>query len=84
MSPAGLLTVRQLDALRLAANGLSDPQIADRLGITPAAATNRLVEAYRRLGVSNRAHAATVAMKLGLIRPDEIRLPARITEQDQP
>jgi DNA-binding CsgD family transcriptional regulator len=85
---AALLTVRQLAALRLAANGLSDSRSAAQLGISPAAATGRLTEAYRRLGVHDRAHAVAVAWVLGVLTPGDVQVPealsARLGPREDP
>jgi DNA-binding CsgD family transcriptional regulator len=69
--PAG----RRLEALVLAANGCGNVVIARRMGISPTTVQRHLQDAYALLGVSDRAHAASVALVRGLIRPDEIRLP---------
>lgn len=52
------LTVRQWQALRLLAQGLSSDQIGDRLGVTPATARDALSECLARLGVETREQAA--------------------------
>lgn len=76
---AALLTERQLDALRLTANGHTARTAARILGQSPMAVTDRLYRAYRNLGVGDRAQAVAVALVLGLIRPEEITLPKSLT-----
>ncbi|MDX3353928.1 LuxR C-terminal-related transcriptional regulator [Streptomyces sp. ME01-24h] len=69
------ITSRQLDALRLAANGLPNAALARRMGIGEATAKDLLRMAFRKLGVRDRTHAVAVAIRLGLIGLDEIPLP---------
>lgn len=57
------LTVRQIDVLRLAADGLTNAQIADHLGIGPESVKTHLHEAFRKLGAHNRAHAVSLARR---------------------
>ena len=66
--PAGL-TPRQVQVLRLLASGLSNPEIADRLGISPRTAEHHVQAVYERAGVSTRAGAALFAMHHGLLDP---------------
>jgi DNA-binding CsgD family transcriptional regulator len=69
--PAG----RRLEALVLAANGCGNAVIARRMGISPTTVQRHLQDAYGLLGVSDRAHAVSVALVRGLIDPEEIRVP---------
>jgi HD-GYP domain-containing protein (c-di-GMP phosphodiesterase class II)/DNA-binding CsgD family transcriptional regulator len=66
--PAGL-TPRQVQVLRLVASGLSNPEIADRLGISRRTAEHHVQAVYERAGVSTRAGAALFAMHHGLLDP---------------
>ena len=52
--PAGL-TAREVDVLRLAAQGLSSRQIAQRLVISPKTARNHIEHIYVKIGASSRA-----------------------------
>jgi non-specific serine/threonine protein kinase len=52
------LTARQDDILRLVAEGLSDKQIAGRLGVRRRTVSKHLERLYERLKVPNRAAAA--------------------------
>lgn len=61
------LTERELQTLRLLAQGLSNKQICARLGISERTVKFHVSEILGRLGVSNRAHAVAVAQKAGLI-----------------
>jgi HD-GYP domain-containing protein (c-di-GMP phosphodiesterase class II) len=65
--PAGL-TDRQVEVLRLVAQGLSNPQIAERLTISRRTAEHHVQDIYERIGVSSRAGAALFAMEHDLLR----------------
>ncbi len=60
------LTDRQIQAAVLAADGLSNDEVADQLGIAPRTVARLLQDVYRRLGVSGRA---AVAAEMALMRP---------------
>ena len=53
--------------LRLAARGLSNREIADRLVISRKTAANHVEHIYAKIGVSNRARASLFAVSHGLI-----------------
>jgi HD-GYP domain-containing protein (c-di-GMP phosphodiesterase class II) len=61
------LTDRQVEVLRLVADGLSNRQIAARLVISPRTAEHHVQDVYARIGVSSRAAAALYAMEHGLL-----------------
>ena len=69
-SVAGL-TAREVDVLRLAARGLSNKEIADRLVVTPKTVGNHIEHIYAKIGATNRAGAALFAMRNGLLPEDE-------------
>jgi DNA-binding CsgD family transcriptional regulator len=71
-----LLTDAQLDVLRLVANGNGRTATARLLHIGLGTVHNRLTAAYRALGVHHEAHAVAVALRLGLIRLDDIVVPS--------
>jgi DNA-binding CsgD family transcriptional regulator len=73
-----VLTRRQVEVLRLAANGNTSAEIAARLGVTANSINGILQAAYRALGVGDRAHAVAVALRVGLLRPGEIHVPERL------
>lgn len=60
-----ILTPRQVTVLRLAADGLTNAQIANRIGIGPESVKTHLHQAYKKLSAHNRAHAVTLARGLG-------------------
>jgi predicted ATPase/DNA-binding CsgD family transcriptional regulator len=61
------LSNRELEVLKLAAEGLTDIQIAERLYLSPRTVGNHLRSVYRKLGVPSRAAAVATAGGLGLI-----------------
>ncbi|MEA2284093.1 MAG: hypothetical protein QOJ21_136 [Solirubrobacteraceae bacterium] len=62
------LSSRELDVLRLAAEGNTGPQIADALVLSPATVKTHFENIYGKLGVSDRAAAVAYAFRIGLIR----------------
>ena len=65
--PATPLTPRELELLRLAADGLCGPTIADELVLSRATVRTHFENIYRKLDVHDRAGAVGKAMRLGLI-----------------
>jgi DNA-binding CsgD family transcriptional regulator len=51
------LTPREIEVLDLAAHGMTNQQIAERLGVTVHAVKFHLAGVYRKLGVANRTEA---------------------------
>jgi DNA-binding CsgD family transcriptional regulator/tetratricopeptide (TPR) repeat protein len=65
-NPAGL-TGRQAQVFALLVKGLSNPQIARRLSISPKTAEHHVSAIMERMGVTTRAEAAAVARARGLL-----------------
>jgi DNA-binding NarL/FixJ family response regulator len=61
------LTERELDALRLAARGMTNREIGHDLGISHRTVQGHLASVYEKLGVSSRTEAVTEALKRGWI-----------------
>lgn len=61
------LPTRQQQVLRLVAEGLTDRQVGERLGIAEGTARNHLYRAGLTLGFRNRTHAAVLAFEQGLL-----------------
>ena len=61
------LTERELDVLELMVEGLSNPQIADKLVITKATAKAHVHSILQKLCVSSRTQATVTAMNEGLV-----------------
>jgi DNA-binding CsgD family transcriptional regulator len=57
------LTKRELEILRLVAQGLSDAQVAERLVLSPRTINAHLTSIYRKLDVNSRAAATRFAME---------------------
>jgi len=57
---AGALSARELEVLRLVAEGLTDAQVATRLRLSPRTVSKHLQRIYARFGVPNRAAAAAL------------------------
>lgn len=60
------LSDRELEVLRLIAEGRTNRQIGEQLFITPKTASAHVSHILMKLGVTNRAEAAAVAHRLGL------------------
>jgi HD-GYP domain-containing protein (c-di-GMP phosphodiesterase class II) len=63
------LSPREVEVLRLIARGLSNPEIARRLGVSPHTARHHVRHLYDKIGVSSRAAAALFAMQHDLLDP---------------
>jgi DNA-binding NarL/FixJ family response regulator len=61
------LTTRELEVLRLIVDGLSNPEIADRLCITKATAKAHVHSILQKLCVDDRTQAAVLAMRQGYV-----------------
>jgi PAS domain S-box-containing protein len=61
------LTRRELEVLRLAAEGLSTKSIAEKLVVSPSTVKTHLEHLYAKLRVCDRAAAVAVALRQGLI-----------------
>jgi PAS domain S-box-containing protein len=61
------LSPRELEVLRLAAEGISGPAIAERLFVSPSTVKTHFEHIYDKLGVSDRAAAVAHALRSGLI-----------------
>jgi predicted ATPase/DNA-binding CsgD family transcriptional regulator len=66
-APSSLLSKREAEILTLVAGGLTNPQVAHRLYLSPRTVGQHLRSIYRKLGVSSRAAAAKAAVEHDLI-----------------
>ncbi|CAA9568933.1 MAG: hypothetical protein AVDCRST_MAG19-2570 [uncultured Thermomicrobiales bacterium] len=64
--PSAGLTPREVEVLRLVAEGMTNPRIAERLFLSPKTVSSHLVSVYGKLGVTTRAAATRAAIELGL------------------
>jgi two-component system response regulator DesR len=67
MSSDVKLSRRELDVLQHLASGLSNPETAATLNLSRHTVKQHTSAVYRKLGVRNRAEAASRAQALGLI-----------------
>lgn len=61
------LTSREMEVLKLIVDGLSNPEIADRLVITKATAKAHVHSILQKLCVDDRTQAAVLAMRQGFV-----------------
>ncbi len=66
------MTRRELEVLRLIAEGLSGPEVAKRLSRSPRTVEKHIASAYQKLGVRNRVEMVNRAHERGLLeaRPE--------------
>jgi NarL family two-component system response regulator LiaR len=64
------LTEREMDVLRLLAQGHSNKEIAQNLSIGEQTVKTHVSHILDKLGVPSRTQAALYAMRIGLIQPD--------------
>jgi DNA-binding CsgD family transcriptional regulator len=62
-----VLTARELDVLRLVAQGLSNPEIAQRLVLSDHTVHRHLANILRKLSLTSRAAAAAWGVRAGLV-----------------
>jgi DNA-binding CsgD family transcriptional regulator len=61
------LTNREIQALRLVAEGHTGKEIARAMGITHAGVKWHVAQAMRKLGAHSRSEAVAIALKRGLL-----------------
>jgi DNA-binding NarL/FixJ family response regulator len=66
-APAVTLTPRELDVMRLVAEGLSNREIGERLHLGEATVKTHLLSAFPKLDAKTRTGAVTRARELGLL-----------------
>ncbi len=64
--PAGL-TAREVEVLRMVAQGMTDAQVAEHLVISPRTVNWHLTSIYSKLGVSSRSAATRYAIEHKLV-----------------
>jgi DNA-binding NarL/FixJ family response regulator len=67
-SPQVALSAREIQVLRLVAEGASNGDVAARLHISDATVKSHLVHVFSKLGVSSRTAAVSEARSLGMLR----------------
>lgn len=63
------LSEREIEILRLVAEGQSNKQVAGRLALSADTIKSHLKSIFAKLGVDDRTHAVTVATRRGYITP---------------
>lgn len=67
-SPQPSLSTREIQVLRLVADGATNNDIAKKLHISDATVKSHLVHVYTKLGVSSRTAAVATARDIGVLR----------------
>jgi DNA-binding NarL/FixJ family response regulator len=67
LKPGRDLSKRELEVLALIVQGFSNDEIAEQLVISPATARHHVSACIQKLGAANRAQAASMAVKHGLV-----------------
>jgi DNA-binding NarL/FixJ family response regulator len=65
------LTTREREMMTLAAHGLSNDQIAERLFLSPLTVKTHINRAMMKLAVRDRAQLVVLAYQSGLVRPSD-------------
>jgi len=65
------LTPRQTEAMDFIAQGLTDKEIARKMGISPDSVKRHVGRARSKLGARNRPHAIFQLFDLGLAQPHQ-------------
>ncbi|MEW9554676.1 response regulator [Nonomuraea sp. NPDC050783] len=70
-APADPLSARELEILRLIADGATNREVARRLFISEATVKSHVLHVYAKLGVNDRAAAVATAFRRGLLSLDD-------------
>ena len=67
-----LLTDRELDILRLAACGLGNAEIANRLSVSMRTVQAHLTQVFNKLGASSRTEAVIAGLRRGILHLEDL------------
>ena len=70
--PFDLLTERERGILKLLARGKSNKEIASELVLTEMTVKGYVSDLFAKLGVNDRTQAALMAVRFGLVLPEEL------------
>ena len=62
------LTAREAEVLALVAEGLSDPEVAEKLVISTRTVKTHVMHILMKLQVRNRVEATRAAIRMGLVK----------------
>jgi DNA-binding NarL/FixJ family response regulator len=65
----GSLTAREVETVALAAQGVSNTEIAEQLFVSPLTARTHIHRAMAKLGARDRAQLVVIAYQSGLVKP---------------
>lgn len=66
-STRGKISKREMDVLMLVKDGLRNPEIAERLGLSTKTVENHVRSILQKLGAKNRTEAVVIALKNSII-----------------
>ena len=64
------LSAREVDVLKLIANGLSNKEVVNELGVTEATAKKHMTSVLTKLDAKDRTHAVKIGLERGIITLD--------------
>ncbi len=67
LDPYGSLTTREREVLQLAAQGLTNPKIAERLSISPRTVETHRANLMRKLALANQSDLVRFAIRKGIL-----------------
>lgn len=66
------VTQREAEILKLVARGISNKEIADRLGVSLRTVKGHLADIFLKLNVASRTEAVIVGLRKGIFTPDDL------------
>lgn len=72
LSAGNILTAREVEVLRLAAKGMSNNDIAFRLGLSLRTVKGYLADLFMKLNVASRTEAVIVSLRKGILTTDDL------------